>query len=236
MLHVVQPSNHSQAFVNGVSFWKAGSSPQAVQNQVFSLFLLTSLFGCHVQLIMKRFHESRTLYLIRERQSRTYSWVVFLTSNILVELLSQTIVSIIAFVCWYYPLGMWQNALHHGELSQRGGLTFLFIWSLMILVQTMSQMLMTIMPDIPTGINIGNLLFMLAQLFSGYVALPCSSANWHGTVWAAMLTSPVSLCLRMRCRGSGSSCIVPRPCPISSRASCPSVSLARKSDVTQKTL
>ncbi|KAF1846524.1 AtrD, ABC-transporter [Cucurbitaria berberidis CBS 394.84] len=165
-------STFGVTFINGVSFWKSGVSPQAIQNQVFSLFILTTIFGAHVQLIMKRFHENRTLYEIRERQSRTYSWVVFLTSNILVELLSQTIVSVIAFVCWYYPLGMWQNALALGELNERGGLTFLFIWSLMILFQTMSQMLMTIMPDIPTGINIANLLFMLSLIFSGVLVSP----------------------------------------------------------------
>ncbi|KAH7398520.1 putative ABC multidrug transporter [Pyrenochaeta sp. MPI-SDFR-AT-0127] len=165
-------STFGLAFINGVSFWKAGVSPQAVQNQVFSLFILTTLFGAHVQLIMKRFYESRTVFEVRERQSRTYSWVAFLISNILVELSSQTVVSVIAFVCWYYPLGMWQNADRLGELNERGGLTFMFIWSLMILFQTMSQMLMTIMPDIPTGINIANLLFMLSLIFSGVLVSP----------------------------------------------------------------
>ncbi len=116
---------------------------------------------------MKRFYESRTLFEIRERHSRTYSWTIFLTSNILVEVLSQTVVSVILFLCWYYPLGMWKNAIHHGELNERGGITFLFVWSLMIFYQTLSQMVMTIMPDVPTGINIGNLLWMLAQFFSG---------------------------------------------------------------------
>ncbi|KAJ4368375.1 Multidrug resistance protein [Neocucurbitaria cava] len=165
-------STFGVTFINGVSFWKSGVTPQAIQNQVFSLFILTTIFGAHVQLIMKRFHENRTLYEIRERQSRTYSWVVFLTSNIIVELVSQTIVSVIAFVCWYYPLGMWQNASAVGELNERGGLTFLFIWSLMILFQTLSQMLMTIMPDVPTGINIANLLFMLSLIFSGVLVAP----------------------------------------------------------------
>ncbi len=116
---------------------------------------------------MERFYHSRTLYEIRERQSRTYSWLVFLISNIVVELASQTIISVIAYVSWYYPLGLWKKALDFHELNSRGGLVFLLIWSLLILFQTLSQMLMTIMPDIPTGINIGNLLFMLSLIFSG---------------------------------------------------------------------
>lgn len=76
---------------------------------------------------MKRFHESRILYEIRERPSRTYSWVAFLISNILVELSSQTVVSIIAYICWYFPLGLWNNTLQQHRLNERGVLTFLLV-------------------------------------------------------------------------------------------------------------
>jgi ABC-type multidrug transport system permease subunit len=116
---------------------------------------------------MKRFYESRTLFEIREQPSRTYSWVAFLVSNILVEVSTQTIVGVIAFVSWYFPIGLWRNALWQDELSERAGLTFLFIWSLMILFQTLSQMVMVLMPNVPTGINVANLLFMLSLIFSG---------------------------------------------------------------------
>lgn len=125
------------------------------------------MFGSHVHSIMARFHDSRVLYENRERQSRTYSWTVFLASNILVELASQTVISVIAYVSWYYPLGLWKIAREQNELHSRSGLVFLLIWSMLILFQTLSQMLMTIMPDVPTGINIGNLFFMLSLIFSG---------------------------------------------------------------------
>jgi ABC-type multidrug transport system permease subunit len=125
------------------------------------------MFGTHVQLIMSRFYASRMLYENRERQSRTYAWIVFLISNIVVELASQTVISVIAFVAWYYPLGLWKKALDMGELHSRSGLVFLLIWSLLLLFQTVSQMLMTIMPDVPTGINNANLLFMLSLMFAG---------------------------------------------------------------------
>lgn len=118
---------------------------------------------------MERFYHSRVLYENRERQSRTYSWLVFLISNIAVELASQTVISVIAYAAWFYPLGLWRKALDQQELHSRSGLIFLLIWSLLVLFQTLSQMLMTIMPNIPTGINNGNLLFMLSLIFSGYV-------------------------------------------------------------------
>ncbi|KAI1120567.1 BcatrD protein [Nemania abortiva] len=160
------------AFINGVSFWASGSRPQDIQNQIFSLFLLTTIFGTHVQLIMERFYNSRLLYENRERQSRTYSWTVFLISNIVVELASQTVISVIAYVSWYYPVGFWRKAIVENELNSRSGLVFLLIWSLLLLFQTLSQMLMTVMPDIPTGINNGNLLFLLSLIFSGVIVPP----------------------------------------------------------------
>ncbi|KAI1451453.1 BcatrD protein [Annulohypoxylon moriforme] len=160
------------AFINGVSFWASGYTSQDIQNQIFSLFLLTTIFGTHVQLIMERFFHSRLLYENRERQSRTYSWLAFLISNIVVELASQTVISVIAYVAWYYPVGFWRKAIGQSELNSRSGLVFLLIWSLLVLFQTLSQMLMTIMPDIPTGINNGNLLFMLSLIFSGVLVPP----------------------------------------------------------------
>lgn len=160
------------SFINGVSFWASGNTSQDVQNQIFSLFLLTTIFGTHVQLIMERFYHSRTLYENRERQSRTYTWLVFLISAIIVELASQTVIAVIAYVSWYYPLGLWRNALNQHELNSRSGLVFLLIWSLLILFQTLSQMLMTIMPDIPAGINMANLFFMLSLIFTGVLVPP----------------------------------------------------------------
>ncbi|KAJ2986020.1 hypothetical protein NUW58_g5230 [Xylaria curta] len=160
------------AFINGVSFWASGSRPQDIQNQIFSLFLLTTIFGTHVQLIMERFYNSRLLFENRERQSRTYSWQVFIISNIIIELASQTVISVIAFVSWYYPVGFWRKAIEVHELHSRSALVFLLIWSLLLLFQTLSQMLMTIMPDIPTGINNGNLLFLLSLIFAGVLVPP----------------------------------------------------------------
>ncbi|KAI1475138.1 ABC transporter [Daldinia eschscholtzii] len=166
------------AFINGVSFWASGTTSQDIQNQIFSLFVFATIFGTHVQLIMERFYNSRTLYENRERQSRTYSWLVFLISNVIVELVSQTVISVIAYVSWYYPVGLWRNAIAQDELNSRSGLIFLLIWSMLVLFQTLSQMLMTIMPNIPTGINNGNLLFMLSLIFAGVLVPPSALQNF----------------------------------------------------------
>lgn len=68
---------------------------------------------------------------------------------------------------WYYPLGLWKNALAVRELHSLSGLVFLLIWSLLVLFQTVSQMLMIITPDFRTELNNANLLFMLSLIFAG---------------------------------------------------------------------
>ena len=116
---------------------------------------------------MARFTENRTLYEVRERPSRTYSWVVFILSNIIAEVPSQTVLAVLTFVAWYYPLGVWRNASAAGQLNERGGLTFFSLWSFLLFSQTFPQMVMTIMPNTPTGINIAKLLYVFCLLFCG---------------------------------------------------------------------
>jgi ABC-type multidrug transport system ATPase subunit len=70
----------------GFSFWDAGTSMQSLQNQMFSIFLLLTIFGSLAQQIMPHFVTQRSLYEVRERPSKTYSWKVFILSNIIVEL------------------------------------------------------------------------------------------------------------------------------------------------------
>ncbi|KAL9023011.1 MAG: hypothetical protein Q9180_008439 [Flavoplaca navasiana] len=155
------------ALVNGFSFWKAPNTLQGIQNQIFSLFILLVIFSTQVQLVVVRFTENRTLYELRERPSRTYSWTVFILSNVLAEIPSHTILAVLTFLLWYYPLGTWRNALELGQLNERAGLTFLLVWSFLVFTQTFPQMVMTIMPDAPTGINIANLLYLFCLLFCG---------------------------------------------------------------------
>lgn len=51
--------------------------------------MLLVTFTVVVQQIMPQFLDQRTLYEIREQPSRAYSWVVFLTANMFVELCYQ---------------------------------------------------------------------------------------------------------------------------------------------------
>lgn len=126
-------------------------------------------FGNLVQLIIPQFLTNRTLYEVRERPSRTYSWKVFVLSNTIAEIPWQTLMAFILLVTWYYPLGTYRNAIAAGQQHERAGLTFLLLWSFMIFCSTLSQLVATIAPDPLTGVNIASLFFTLSLLFCGYV-------------------------------------------------------------------
>lgn len=62
----------------GFSFFKSPLSQQGLQNQMFSIFMLFTIFGQLAQQIMPHFVTQRALYEVRERPSKTYSWKAFM--------------------------------------------------------------------------------------------------------------------------------------------------------------
>lgn len=53
---------------------------------------------------MPHFVKQRELYEARERPSKTYSWQVFMFSNIVSELPYAIVMGTLIFFCWYYPI------------------------------------------------------------------------------------------------------------------------------------
>lgn len=141
---------------------------QGVQNQIFSCFLLLTLFSNVVQLIMPQYIGNRELYEARERPSKIYSWQAFVLSNTITELPWQTLLAVILFIVWYYPIGM-SRAMPAEEVNERSLLVFLFIWSFMIFTSTFSQLVITALPSAALGVNIASLLYSLSLIFCGYV-------------------------------------------------------------------
>ncbi|KAJ5224589.1 ABC multidrug transporter C [Penicillium citrinum] len=155
----------------GFSFFHSPNTTQGLQNQMFSIFMLMTIFGNLVQQIMPHFCTQRSLYEVRERPSKTYSWKAFMTANILVELPWNTLMAVFIFVCWYYPIGLYRNAAD-GELHERGALMFLLIWSFLLFTSTFAHMIIAGIELAETGGNLANLLFSLCLIFCGVLATP----------------------------------------------------------------
>ena len=81
----------------GFSFYDADTSQQGMQNVLFSVFMVTTIFTTLVNQIMPLFVSQRSLYEVRERPSKAYSWKAFFIANVIVEIPYQVISGILTF-------------------------------------------------------------------------------------------------------------------------------------------
>ncbi|KAH6665681.1 BcATRO, ABC transporter [Halenospora varia] len=151
----------------GFSFFRAQNTIQGLQNQMLSLFMLLSIFGQLVEQQMPNFVTSRSLYEVRERPSKTYSWKAFILSSILVEIPWAILMATLVYVSWYYPVGLHRNAAATNEQDLRGALMFLMMVAYLVFTATFAMLMIAAIPDAETGANISNLMFILCLIFCG---------------------------------------------------------------------
>lgn len=75
--------------------------------------------------IQPLFITQRSLYEVRERPSKAYSWKAFLFANIFVEMPWQIATAVLIYACFYYPVVGVQE-------PQRQGLVLLFVIQLLL--------------------------------------------------------------------------------------------------------
>jgi len=156
----------------GFSFFKATNTRQGLQNQLFGLFMLFTIFGQIVQQIMPLFVLQRSSYEVRERPSKTYSWKAFMLANIIVELPFNIIAATLLFFCWYYPIGLYANAALTDSVHERRALMWLFIVAFLLFASTFAHLVIAGIDTAETGGNIANLAFSLCLIFCGVLAGP----------------------------------------------------------------
>lgn len=156
----------------GFSMFHTPNTQQGLQNQMFSIFMLMTIFGQLVQQIMPHFVTQRALYEVRERPSKAYSWVAFMIANIVVELPWNTLMAAIIFFTWYYPIGLYNNAIPTDAVALRGAQMFLFCWMFLLFTSTFAHMVIAGVDSAENGGNIANLCFSLCLIFCGVLATP----------------------------------------------------------------
>jgi len=95
-------------------------------------------------------------------------------ANIIVELPWNTLMAVIIFFCFYYPIGLYNNAVPTNEVHLRGFQFFLFVWQFLLFTSTFTNMMIAGIADAETGGNLANLLFSLSLIFCGVLASPTS--------------------------------------------------------------
>ncbi|KAF2022234.1 hypothetical protein BU24DRAFT_471381 [Aaosphaeria arxii CBS 175.79] len=160
------------AIFSSLSFYMTPLNLQGLISITFSVFLLTQLFSTIDQQIIPRLVTNRDLFEARENRSETFSWVVFVAANIIVELVWQTLTAVLVFVTWYYPLGLWRNGNALMPASERGGLAFAMIWMFFLFISTLSQAVGIAIQHAETAVQVATLLFYLSLVFCGVIVNP----------------------------------------------------------------
>jgi ABC-type multidrug transport system permease subunit/ABC-type multidrug transport system ATPase subunit len=156
----------------GFVFFKAPNTIQGLQNQMFAIFNILTIFGQLVQQTMPHFVVQRSLYEVRERPSKVYGWKVFMLSQIIVELPWNTLMAALMYFCWYYPVGLQENAAAAGQTTERGALMFLLLVAFLLFTSTFTDFIIAGFETAEAGGNIANLLFSLCLIFCGVLATP----------------------------------------------------------------
>jgi ATP-binding cassette subfamily G (WHITE) protein 2 (PDR) len=107
---------------------------------MFAVFMMMTVFGNLVQQIMPQFVTQRSLYEVRERPSKTYSWQSFIVANIFVEIPWNSLMAVLIYFCWYYPIGLFRNAEPTDAVTERGGLMFLLVLTFLLFTSTFTNM------------------------------------------------------------------------------------------------
>lgn len=161
----------------GFSFYKAKNSQQGLQNQMFSVFMFFTVFNNLVQQIHPQFVAQRALYEARERPSKAYSWQAFMLAQIVVEIPWQILTAIITFFGFYYPIGLYKNAIPTDAVTERGGLFFLYMLVFFIFTSTFAHMTIAGTETAEAGSNMSGLMFEMCLLFCGVLATG-SNLGW----------------------------------------------------------
>ncbi|KAM0326242.1 hypothetical protein ACHAQA_006839 [Verticillium albo-atrum] len=105
------------ALFNGFSFWMIGDSVNDLMSRLFTIFNFIFVAPGVLAQLQPLFIDRRDIFETREKKSKMYSWVAFVTGLIVSEVPYLCICAVLYYVCWYYTVGFPTD-------SNRAGATF----------------------------------------------------------------------------------------------------------------
>lgn len=93
------------AVFNGFTFWKIGTSAADLQLRLFTIFTFIFVAPGVINQLQPLFIDRRDIYEIREKKSKMYSWIAFVTGLIVSEIPYLCICAVLYFAPWYYTVG-----------------------------------------------------------------------------------------------------------------------------------
>jgi ABC-type multidrug transport system ATPase subunit/ABC-type multidrug transport system permease subunit len=103
------------ALFNGFTFWSIGNSVHDLQLRLFTVFNFIFVAPGVLAQLQPLFIERRDIYETREKKSKMYSWIAFVTGLIVSEIPYLCICAGLYFGCWYYTVGFPTDAGRAGS-------------------------------------------------------------------------------------------------------------------------
>lgn len=104
------------ALFNGFTFWMIGNSVIDLQLRLFTIFNFIFVAPGVIAQLQPLFIERRDIFEAREKKSKMYSWVAFVTGLIVSEFPYLVVCAVLYFVCWYYTVGFPGNSNKAGAV------------------------------------------------------------------------------------------------------------------------
>ena len=102
---------------NGFTFWMIGDTVADQQLKLFTIFIFIFVAPGVINQLQPLFIDRRDIYEAREKKSKMYSWIAFVTGLIVSEFPYLCICAVLYFVTWYYTCGFPSD-------SNKAGATF----------------------------------------------------------------------------------------------------------------
>lgn len=93
------------ALFNGFTFWMIGDDLTSLQLRLFTIFNFIFVAPGVINQLQPLFIDRRDIYEIREKKSKMYSWIAFVTGLIVSEIPYLCICAVLYFFPWYYIVG-----------------------------------------------------------------------------------------------------------------------------------
>lgn len=169
-LHIIS------ALLNGFSFWRPGPSVSALQLKMFTIFNFVFVAPGVINQLQPLFIQRRDIYDAREKKSKMYSWVAFVTGLIVSEFPYLCICAVLYFVCWYWPV--WR--LPHD--SDRSGAIFFMMLIYEFIYTGIGQFIAAYAPNPTFAALVNPLIISVLVLFCG-VFVPYDQLNVFWKYW-----------------------------------------------------
>ncbi|CAG9941664.1 unnamed protein product [Clonostachys rosea f. rosea IK726] len=165
--------NLSNGLVNGLSYLNSPDTGDGMYNRIFSAFVAV-IVGPPLALQTEvRFFAFRDIFLLRDKDSMSYSWIVMVLSSILVELPFALITGLVYWLVWYYPVGYFTS-------SDRAGYSFLMFELFHVFVHSLAQLVASVMPSLESSFVANGFCFMFINTLSGILSpKPLTPAGWR---------------------------------------------------------